>query len=152
MQITENTHSRPVLIYGRVAGVYLPIRPGRRVCTCKPCVQRGSASSATIGSRGIPSDLREKNKQKAKQRLIATTPHSKIAATLSQLTRRHFLIATKTPFPVRQTFATNHESQITSRESRRTLNSSSLGSNFGQAPGSPFYRKEDIWQQRHRHQ
>jgi len=32
----------------------LPIRPGLRVCTCKPCVSRcQSASRATIGSRGI---------------------------------------------------------------------------------------------------
>jgi Cof subfamily protein (haloacid dehalogenase superfamily) len=49
----------------------------------------------------------------AKQKLIATTPYSKIAATLSQQRRRHFLIATKTPIPVRQAFATNHESRVT---------------------------------------
>jgi hypothetical protein len=38
-------------------------------------------------------------------RLIATTPHSEIAATLSQQRRRHFLIATKTPLPLCRTFA-----------------------------------------------
>src|SRR5208282_625519 len=32
----------------------------------------------------------------------------------------------------------------------RTLNSSSRESNFGHAPGNPFYRKEDTWQQRQR--
>ena len=86
--------------------------------------------------------------------LPGTTPHSKIAATFSQQTRRHFLPGTKTPLPVRQIFATNRGPRVAGRSrgfgTRTTLNSSSRGSNFAQAPGNPFYRKEDTWQQQQR--
>jgi hypothetical protein len=41
----------------------------------------------------------------AKKKLIATRPHSKIAATISEQRRRHFLTATKQPLPVCLFFA-----------------------------------------------
>jgi hypothetical protein len=41
----------------------------------------------------------------AKKKPIATTPHSKIAATISEQRRRHFLTATKQPLPVCLFFA-----------------------------------------------
>jgi hypothetical protein len=41
----------------------------------------------------------------AKKKLIATRPHSKIAASISEQTRRHFLTATKQPLPVCLFFA-----------------------------------------------
>src|SRR5580658_5751839 len=55
--------------------------------------------------RGPEGGLHPFRTKEAKKKLIATTPHSKIAATLSQQRGRHFLTATKTPIPVRRTFA-----------------------------------------------
>jgi hypothetical protein len=45
--------------------------------------------------------------KKANKNLIATTPYSEFATTSSQQRSRHFLTATKPPFPVRRTFAHN---------------------------------------------
>ena len=73
-----------------------PLREGRSL---PPCFPPSPVPGFSVGSVTLwPNRLRF---------LPGTSPHSEFAATSSQQRRRHFLPETKTPLPVRCTFARN---------------------------------------------
>jgi hypothetical protein len=86
----------------------------------RPNNRTGVSLEMRLAPRGALQEMGDDartNRAEAKKNLIATTPYSKFAATLSQQRRRHFLTATKTPLPLCRTFAP--EAPLSYRVQRR---------------------------------
>ena len=86
--MTENTHRRSVLIYGRVVGYFSPGESRAKTPNLPAAVSSHSSLACHAGF------------WRATRHFISNryTPRLGIATTYSPQRRRHFLIATETPF------------------------------------------------------